>query len=156
MTRKIDGPLEVGDARFGVVVSRFNETVTAKLLEGALKCLEQHGAGMDRLPVAWVPGAWELPLVADRMIAAEKLDALVALGCLIRGETPHFDVLATEVARGLGEVSLRRGVPVAFGVLTTENLAQALDRAGPKLGNKGWEAALSAIESRAVCARLGG
>jgi 6,7-dimethyl-8-ribityllumazine synthase len=134
------------DERIGIVVSRFNELITERLLAGARACLVDHGIAEDAIDVAWVPGAWELPLAADRLIAARGCGAVVALGCVIRGDTPHFDFVAGAASTGLSAVAGSSGVPVAFGVLTTDTLEQALDRAGGKAGNKGWEAALSVLE----------
>lgn len=146
MVRIVEGQLVASGLRFGLVVSRFNSLVAERLLEGALDCLSRHGAREEDITVVKVPGAWELPLVADRLAKSGTFHAVVALGALIRGETPHFDVIAAECAKGLAQVSLGRQVPVAFGVLTCDTMDQALDRAGGKAGNKGWEAALAAIE----------
>ncbi len=131
--------------RISVVVSRFNEAITTALLEGALDCLRDHGVDGDAIEVVHVPGAWELAVAAKRAADAGA-DAVLALGCIIRGETPHFDIIAAETARGLGSVALETGVPVAFGVLTTENPEQAWARAGGRDTNKGREAALAALE----------
>jgi 6,7-dimethyl-8-ribityllumazine synthase len=142
----LEGALTAGDLRFGIVVSRFNDFITEKLLDGAIAGLKRHGADLDATDVAWVPGAFEIPLVCDRMAASERYDAIIALGAVIRGSTAHFDYVAGEAAKGIGAVSLKHGVPVIFGVLTTDTLEQAIDRAGAKLGNKGYEAAVAAIE----------
>jgi 6,7-dimethyl-8-ribityllumazine synthase len=146
MTAILEGRLDAKGMRFALLVARFNDLVGERLLAGALDCLERHGAGADARTVVRVPGSWEMPLAARKLAASGKHDAVVALGALIRGETPHFDVLAAEVAKGLAQVSLDSGIPVIFGVLTADTLDQALDRAGAKAGNKGWEAALSAVE----------
>lgn len=146
LSRVVAGSLDATGMRFALVVSRFNDIVSSRLLAGAEDCLTRHGARPEDHTVVHVPGAWELPLVAQKLAAAGRYDAIVALGALIRGETPHFDVLAAEVAKGLARVALDSGVPVVFGVLTTDTLEQALERAGAKAGNKGWEAALSAVE----------
>ncbi|MGC8916207.1 MAG: 6,7-dimethyl-8-ribityllumazine synthase [Thermoanaerobaculum sp.] len=146
MVRTVEGQLSASGLRFGLVVSRFNSLVAERLLEGALDCLLRHGAREGDVMVVKVPGAWELPLAASRLADSGAFDAVVALGALIRGETPHFDVIAAECAKGLAHVSLERKVPVAFGVLTCDTMDQALDRAGGKAGNKGWEAALAAVE----------
>ena len=132
--------------RFLVVVSRFNELVTERLLEGAVGCLREHGVAEDAVDVLRVPGAWELPGAAAAALRRGGVDGVVALGCVIRGETPHFDYVAGEAARGLQELAVREIVPVAFGVLTTDTREQALARAGGDRGNKGWEAALTALE----------
>jgi 6,7-dimethyl-8-ribityllumazine synthase len=146
MSPILEGKLDAKKMRFALVVSRTNDFVSHRLLAGAEDCLERHGAGPEARTVVWVPGSWELPLAAQRLAASGKHDAVIALGTLIRGETPHFDHLSAEVAKGLTQVALQTGVPVIFGVLTTDSLEQAIDRAGSKSGNKGWEAALAAIE----------
>jgi 6,7-dimethyl-8-ribityllumazine synthase len=146
MARIFQGGLDARGLRVALVVSRFNDLVTERLLAGAVDCLARHGGGEDERTIVRVPGSWELPLAAKRAAASGKFDAVVALGALIRGETPHFDVLAAAVSKGLAQVALSEGVPVIFGVLTTDTVEQALDRAGSKAGNKGWDAALSAIE----------
>ena len=132
--------------RCAVVVSRFNETITQRLLEGALDALVRHGVTFDDVDVFWVPGAWELPAAARRVAASERYDALVALGAVIRGDTPHFDYVAGEASRGLSLASADFDVPIAFGVLTCDTMAQAEARAGGELGNTGWDAALAALE----------
>ncbi len=150
------GTLEAGGRRFVVVVSRFNELVTERLLKGARACLLQHGVGEQELDVVWVPGAWELPAAVHRIARAGRHAAVVALGCVVRGETPHFDFVAGEATKGLAAASLATGVPVALGVLTTETTEQALARAGGKGGNKGWDAALSALEMADLFRQLDG
>jgi 6,7-dimethyl-8-ribityllumazine synthase len=132
--------------RCAVVVSRFNETITQRLLEGALDALVRHGVAFDDVDVFWVPGAWELPAVARRVAVSERYDMLVALGAVIRGDTPHFDYVAGEASRGLSLASADFDVPIAFGVLTCDTMAQAEARAGGEHGNKGWDAALAALE----------
>jgi len=132
--------------RIAIVVSRFNEVATARLAAGARACLLERGVDAAAIDEFWVPGAFELPLAADRLAARGVYDAVVALGCVIRGETPHFEFVSAEAARGLGEVALRRGLPVAFGVLTTDDAEQAMARAGGRHGNKGWEAADAALQ----------
>lgn len=141
-----EGLLDGTGIRVALVVSRFNDVVTAKLLSGAEDCLERHGCKADCRTVVRVPGAWELPLAAKKLASDGGFDAIVALGALIRGETPHFDYLAAQVARGLAQIGLDSGIPTIFGVLTTDTTEQAVARAGAKTGNKGWEAALSALE----------
>jgi len=140
------GNLDAQGIKVALVVSRFNELVTGRLLAGAEDCLERHGCTEDQRTVVKVPGAWEIPQAARVLASSGRFDVIVALGALIRGETPHFDLLAKEVTRGLSQVGLQTGVPVAFGVLTTDTVEQALDRAGAKSGNQGWAAAVSAIE----------
>jgi len=150
----IDGRLDAKGMRFALVASRWNDVVTSRLIAGAEDCLERHGASMSDATLVRVPGSWELPMAAAKLASGGKYDAIVALGTLIRGETPHFDVLAAEVAKGLAQVAMQTGVPVIFGVLTTDTLEQALERAGAKGGNKGWEAAMSAIEMVDLFRRL--
>ncbi|HUQ21162.1 MAG TPA: 6,7-dimethyl-8-ribityllumazine synthase [Gemmatimonadaceae bacterium] len=132
--------------RVGVVVSRFNETITRALLEGALDALVRHGVGFDDIDVLWVPGAWELPLAARAAMSTERYDAIVALGAVIRGDTPHFDYVAGEASRGLANASVEGEIPIGFGLLTCDNMEQAEARAGGVHGNKGWDAALAALE----------
>ncbi|MEO2069569.1 MAG: 6,7-dimethyl-8-ribityllumazine synthase [Desulfurobacteriaceae bacterium] len=141
----IEGKLKAEGIKFAIVVSRFNSFITERLLEGAIDCIVRHGGKEEDITVVKVPGAFELPLVAKRL-AKMDFDAVIALGAVIRGETPHFDYVAAEVSKGIATVSLEAEKPVAFGVLTTDTVEQAIDRAGTKAGNKGWEAALSAIE----------
>jgi 6,7-dimethyl-8-ribityllumazine synthase len=149
--REFTGTLEGAGLRIGIVVSRFNRTVTESLLRGALEALERHGVAVDETVVVHVPGAFEVPFAARRLAAAGRYDALVCLGAVIRGETPHFEYICAEVTRGLGRIMGDHGLPVAFGMLTTDTIEQALDRAGAHHGNKGYEAAVTAIEM----ARLG-
>lgn len=132
--------------RIGIVVSRFNDFVTDRLLEGARACLLDHGVQEADIEVAWVPGAWELPLGAQRLVRTRRCTAVVALGCVVRGDTPHFDFVAGAAATGLESVAARLDVPVGFGVLTTDTMEQALARAGGRVGNKGWETALAVLE----------
>ncbi len=149
------GKISGADLHFGVVVSRFNAHVTEPLLESVLRCLHEHGAGKDAIDIHRVPGAWELPQACGWLARRHRHDALLALGCLIRGETAHFDLIATEVASGLGAITRETGVPIAFGVLTTETEAQALERAHPERGDKGRETALAALEMANLYVRLG-
>jgi 6,7-dimethyl-8-ribityllumazine synthase len=135
-----------GDYRVGLAVGRFNDLITERLLAGAQACLLDHGVDESRIDVAWAPGAWELPLVARHLVERRGCDAIVALGCVIRGDTPHFDYVAGAAATGLARLQLKKGIPVAVGVLTTDTMEQALSRAGGKSGNKGWEAALAVLE----------
>lgn len=132
--------------KVGVVVSRFNELLSGRLLSGAQDALGRHGVAADDVDVAWVPGGFEIPLVAKQMASSGRYDAIVALGVIIRGGTPHFDYVAAEVSKGVAAVSLHTGVPVMFGVITADTIEQAVERAGTKSGNKGWDAALAAIE----------
>lgn len=142
----VEGDLSVRDASFALVVSRFNSFITESLLAGALDALRRHGADESRLRVVRVPGAFEMPLVVQRLAASRRYDAVVALGAVIRGGTPHFDYVAGECTKGLAQASMSTGIPVAFGLLTTDSIEQAIERAGTKAGNKGAEAALSAVE----------
>jgi 6,7-dimethyl-8-ribityllumazine synthase len=152
----IEGNLIVPQgARFAVVASRFNHFVVDRLVEGAVDALVRHGADAKNVTVVRVPGAFELPLVVRRLAASKKVDAVIALGAVIRGATPHFDYVAGEAAKGIGAAAASSDVPVAFGVLTTETIEQAIERAGTKQGNKGWDAAMSAIEMVALVKALG-
>jgi 6,7-dimethyl-8-ribityllumazine synthase len=146
MARMVEGNLTAKGYTFGIVASRFNEFITARLLDGALDALRRHGADDDRITVARVPGSFEIPLVAKRMAASRQYDAVICLGTVIRGATPHFDYIAGEVAKGVAMASLETGVPIVFGVLTTDSIEQAVERAGTKAGNKGFDAACAAIE----------
>src|SRR4051812_7632753 len=141
-------------ARFALVASRFNHFIVDRLVEGALDAITRHGGALEKISIIRVPGAWEIPTVVARLAHKRSVDAIVALGAVIRGSTPHFDYVAAEVTKGIATVSLQTGVPVAFGVLTTDTIEQAIERAGTKAGNKGWEAALSAIEMVALGAAL--
>jgi len=146
MVPELRGQLEVEGGRFAVVVSRFNEFVTSKLLAGALDALRRHGAVEENITVVHVPGAFEIPLIAKKLADSLAFDAIICLGCVIRGETPHFEYVAGEAARGIGQVALETGIPTTFGVITADTMKQALDRAGAKDNNKGAEAALCAVE----------
>ncbi len=152
---EISGSSDGSGKRFAIVLSRFNSLVTEQLLAGARDCLLSHGVSDDAIDVYRVPGAWELPAASARVLAAGRHDALIALGCVIRGATPHFEYVAGEAARGLGAVARESSVPVLFGVLTTDTVEQALERAGTKAGNKGWDAALGAIEMANLFETLG-
>jgi 6,7-dimethyl-8-ribityllumazine synthase len=144
--RVFEGLLSGEGLRFALVVSRFNEFISSKLLSGAWDCLTRHGADGADIDVAWCPGAFEIPLVAQRLAATKRYDAIVCLGAVIRGSTPHFDYVSGEVAKGIAKVQLDAAMPVIFGVLTTDSIEQAVERAGTKSGNKGWDAAVSALE----------
>lgn len=154
MSQTIEGNLESKGMKFAIVVSRFNSFVTDKLLDGALGALRRTGASEDNIEVVHAPGSWELPLIVKTLAEQKRHDAIIALGAVIRGDTPHFDYVAGECARHLSQIPLETGVPVAFGVLTTNTVEQAIDRAGAKAGNKGFDAALSAIEMVNVMRRL--
>ena len=155
MAREITGPLEGRELRFGIVVARFNRSVTAPLLAGALEGLKAHGVADDDVVVAHVPGAFEIPFAADAMARAAKYHALICLGAVVRGETPHFDYICAEVTRGVGRIMAEQRLPIAFGVLTTDTIEQALARAGEGHGNKGYEAAVTAIEMARLARLLG-
>jgi len=146
MPQEHAGSLEARDHRVALVVARFNEFITTKLQAGALDCLRRHGVEDRNVQVVHVPGAFEVPLAAHTLATSGQFDAVVCLGAVVRGATPHFDLVAQAVARGVAETGLATGVPVTFGVLTTDTLEQAIERAGAKSGNKGWDAALAAIE----------
>ncbi len=142
----LEGKLTAKGLRFAIVVARFNEFITSKLLSGCVDCLTRHEAAESDLTVAWVPGAFEIPLAAKKLAESGKYDAVICLGAVIRGATPHFDYVCAEASKGIAQVSLQTGVPVAFGVLTTENIQQAVERAGTKAGNKGVDCAMTAME----------
>lgn len=141
-----DGKLVAGEIRIGIVAARFNEFITSRLLGGAMDALRRHDIPEGKIEVAWVPGAFEIPLAASKMATSGKYDAVICLGAVIRGSTPHFDYVCSEVSKGIAAISLDSGVPVMFGVLTTETIEQAIERAGSKAGNKGFDCAVGAIE----------
>lgn len=141
-----EGKLIGQGLKFGIVTGRFNEFIVSKLLSGALDGLKRHGVEEENIEITWVPGAFEIPLMAKKMAQSGKYDAVICLGAVIRGATPHFDYVASEVSKGIANVSLDTGVPVIFGVLTTDTIEQAIERAGTKAGNKGYEASVTAIE----------
>lgn len=144
--RIVSGGLDGAGLKIAIVVSRFNDFISERLLQGALDCLLRHGVRESDVTVARVPGAFEIPVTARRMAGSKRHDAVICLGCVIRGETTHYDQVCAEVARGVATVALASGLPVTFGIVTTETLQQAIERAGSKAGNKGWDAALAAIE----------
>lgn len=141
-----EGSLVSKNQKYGIIVGRFNEFIGGKLLGGALDALKRHGVREDEIEIAWVPGAFEIPLLAKKMAKTDRYDALICLGAVIRGSTPHFDYVSAEVTKGVASVSLEREMPVIFGVLTTDSIEQAIERAGTKAGNKGYDAAVTAIE----------
>jgi 6,7-dimethyl-8-ribityllumazine synthase len=141
--------------RFGIVISRFNDLITRQLLAGARDCLRQHGVADDAIEVVWVPGAWEIPGPCRMLAETGSYDAVIALGCVIRGSTPHFDYVAGTAANGLAAIGVNSGIPIVFGVLTTDTIEQAIERAGTKAGNKGWDAAMVAMEMSDLYTRLG-
>jgi 6,7-dimethyl-8-ribityllumazine synthase len=146
MYTEINGKLNGEDKRFAVVVSRFNSLITERLLEGALDCFERHGGKQENLTVVRVPGSFEIPLTALKLSKSGKYDGVVCLGAVIRGSTPHFDYVAAEAAKGVTQAAFSTGLPVIFGILTTDSIEQAIERAGTKAGNKGWDAIMSAME----------
>lgn len=146
MPRILEGHLSASGLRFGIVAGRFNELITSQLLQGALEGLRRHGAADEDITVAWVPGAFEIPVTALKLAKSGHVDAVICVGAVIRGATPHFDYVAGSAASGIAQAALQSGVPVIFGVLTTDTIEQALERAGTKAGNKGWDAAVTAIE----------
>ena len=145
--KTIEGFLTAGNNKFCIIVARFNEFITSKLLSGALDELRRHGVSEDNVDVVWVPGSFEIPLVAQKCARTKRYDAIITLGAIIRGATAHFDYVSAELSKGIASVSLNEGLPVIFGVLTTDNIEQAIERAGTKAGNKGSEAARTAIET---------
>ncbi|UCE62186.1 MAG: 6,7-dimethyl-8-ribityllumazine synthase [Phycisphaerales bacterium] len=146
MPAELHGQLKIDGQRFAVVISRFNEFITSKLLDGAVDTLKRHGGVEENITCVHVPGSFELPFVAGKLAESGSYDAVICLGCVIRGQTPHFDYIASEVAKGIAQVGLSTGVPTTFGVITADTLEQAVERAGSKAGNKGADAALTAIE----------
>ena len=146
MPRFLEGKIFGKDKKFAVVISRFNEFISSKLLEGALDCFQRHEVQEDDIDIAWVPGSFEIPLTALKMAQTKKYDAIICLGAVIRGATPHFNYISSEVTKGIAQVNLQTGIPVIYGVITADTLEQAIERAGTKAGNKGWDAAMSAME----------
>lgn len=144
--KTLEGKLTAKNMKIAIVVARFNEFITSKLLSGCIDCLIRHEAADEDLTVAWVPGAFEIPMAAKKLAESGKYDAVICLGAVIRGATPHFDYVCAEASKGIAHVSMQTGVPVAFGVLTTENIQQAVERAGTKAGNKGVDCAMTAME----------
>lgn len=154
MVKVLEGKLIAEGLKFGIVAARFNEFITAKLVSGALDALTRHGAAEEAIEVAWVPGAYEIPLVAQKMAESGKYDAVICLGAVIRGSTSHYDYVCNEVSKGVAQVGLKSGVPTIFGVVTTENIEQAIERAGTKAGNKGYDGAMAAIEMANLCRQI--
>lgn len=150
----IEGELQAKGLKFGIIVSRFNDFITSRLLDGAIDALARHGAKEDDIEVVKVPGSFEIPLVAKKMASKGEYNAVICLGTVIRGATPHFDYVAAEVSKGVAAASMETGVPIAFGVITSDTIEQAVERAGTKAGNKGWDAAITAIEMAQVLKKL--
>jgi len=155
MSKQYEGMLLGKGLKFGVVISRFNEFFSKKMLEGALDALLRHGVIEDDIEQAWTPGSFEIPLIAQKMAQTKKYDAIICLGAVIRGSTPHFDHISAEVTKGIAKVNLDTGVPVIYGVITTDTLEQAIERSGSKAGNKGFDAAVSAIEMANLVKSIG-
>ena len=155
MANIIEGNITAEGLRFAIVASRFNEFITSKLLEGALDMLRRHGAAEDAVDVVWVPGAFEIPLAAKKLAASGKYDAVICVGAVIRGATSHYDYVCNEVSKGVAQAGLSTGVPVIFGVVTTENIEQAVERAGTKAGNKGADGAMAAMEMANLLKKIG-
>lgn len=154
MARVIEGMLTGTGKKYAIVASRFNELIVSKLLGGAIDGLVRHGVDNDDITVAWVPGAFEIPLVCKKLAASNEYDAVIALGAVIRGSTPHFDYVSSEISKGVASASMDLGVPIIFGVLTTDTIEQAIERAGTKAGNKGFDAAATAIEMTSLLSQL--
>jgi 6,7-dimethyl-8-ribityllumazine synthase len=154
MIKKIEGMLDAKNKKYVLVVSRFNEFISNKLVEGAIDCLVRHGAEEKNISIVWVPGAFEIPVTAAKLGKSDKNHAIICLGAVIRGDTPHFDFVANEAAKGIAQVSLSTGKPVIYGIITADSIEQAIERAGTKAGNKGWDAALSAIEMTDLLPKL--
>jgi 6,7-dimethyl-8-ribityllumazine synthase len=155
MAKIVEGKIRADGLRFGIVVSRFNNFITERLLEGALDALRRNGAGEDAIDIYRTPGSFEIPAVAKRVLARDQYDAIICLGAVIRGATPHFSYISAEVTKGIAQLSMESGVPITFGVITADTIEQAIERAGTKVGNKGWDAALSAIEMANLYRELG-
>ena len=153
--RIFEGALQGKGLSFAIVASRFNEFIGTKLIEGAKDCLVRHGVDASAIDLAWVPGSFEIPLAAQRLAASKKYSAVICVGAVIRGNTPHFDYVAAEVTKGIAQVQLETGLPITFGVLTTDTIEQAVERAGAKSGNRGWDSALAALEMVNLLGELG-
>ena len=154
MMTTLEGQLQAGKYKFAIVCSRFNDLVTNRLLEGALDCLKRHGAKEQNLQVVWVPGAFEIPMVARKLAASKKFSAVICLGAVVRGATPHFEFISSEVTKGIAQVALATDMPVIYGIITADTLEQALERAGSKSGNRGFLAAMNAIEMADLAGQL--
>ena len=155
MVKSIEGKLKAEGLRFAIVASRFNDFISRRLIDGATDALLRHGADEKNIEIVRVPGSFEIPLVAKKVASSKKYDAIICVGAVIRGATPHFEYISAEVAKGIAQVTLESEIPVAFGILTTDNIEQAIERAGTKSGNKGWDAALSAIEMANLLKEIG-
>jgi 6,7-dimethyl-8-ribityllumazine synthase len=154
MIKKIEGVFNAKNKNFVLVVSRFNEFISSKLVDGAIDCLIRHDTDEKNISIVWVPGAFEIPMTAAKLAKSDKYHAIICLGAIIRGDTPHFDFVASEAAKGIAQVSISTGKPVIFGIITADSIEQAIERAGTKAGNRGWDAALSAIEMSNLLPKL--
>ncbi len=154
MPKVHEGQLNAAGKHFAIVVSRFNDLVTTRLLDGALDCLKRHGATDENIEVAWVPGAFELPIVAQKLARTGRFDVITCLGAIVRSDTPHFDYVAGESSKGIARVGLDTGVPITFGVITADTVDQAVQRAGVKAGNRGWDAGMNAIEMASLMSSI--
>ena len=155
MIKTIQGELTAKNKRYAIIVSRFNELIGSKLLDGAMDCLNRHDVNEDDVTIYWVPGAFEIPLVAKKVAGSGSFDAVICLGAVIRGETPHFDFVAAEASKGIAQSSLETGIPIIFGIVTTDTVEQAVNRAGTTAGNRGFDAALAAIEMSNLISKIG-
>ena len=155
MAKKIEGELSAKNKRYAIVVSRYNELIGSKLLDGAMDCLIRHDASQEAIDIIWVPGAYEIPLVAKKAAQSDSYDAVICLGAVIRGETPHFEFVASETAKGIAHSSLETGIPIIFGVITSDTVEQAVERAGTTGGNRGFDAAMAAIEMSNLMGKIG-
>ncbi len=154
MVKEIGGELNAKDKKIAIVVARFNDFITGKLKDGAIDCLLRHGASDDHITIIWVPGSFELPYIAAKIADSKKYDAVICLGAVIRGETPHFDYIASETAKGIAKIAIDKSFPVIYGIITADTLEQAIERAGAKQGNKGFQAALTAIEMISLYSKI--
>jgi len=155
MSKRFEGTLLGKGLKFGLIVSRFNDFITQKLVDGARDALLRHDVNEEDIEVAWVPGSFEIPLIAKKLAQTQRFDAIICLGALVRGATPHFEYIAAEVSKGIAKISLETGLPVLFGIITADTLEQAIERAGTKMGNKGFDAAMSAIEMANLLRNIG-
>jgi len=155
LAKKIEGELSAKNKRYAIVVSRYNELIGSKLLDGAMDCLIRHDASQEAIDIIWVPGAYEIPLIAKKAAQSSLYDAIICLGAVIRGETPHFEFIASETAKGIAHSSLETGIPIIFGVITSDTVEQAVDRAGTTGGNRGFDAAMAAIEMSNLMGKIG-
>jgi len=154
MIKKIEGMLKAQDRKFAIVAGRFNEFISKKLVDGAIDCLLRHEAKESDITITWAPGSYEIPIIAKQLALSNNYDAIICLGAVIRGATPHFEYVASEVAKGIAQVSLDTNLPVIFGIITSDSIEQAIERVGTKAGNRGWDAALSAIEMADLMSKM--